>query len=46
MPETAPFREFSQGASGGKLVIFREPALDREISDKGIYLVFHVRKSD
>ena len=41
----APFREFRQGATGRKLVIFREPALDRQIPDKGIYLLFHVRYS-
>ena len=45
IPAPAPYREFRQGASGGKLVIFREPALDCEISHKGIYLVFHVRIS-
>jgi hypothetical protein len=45
MPVKAPLREFRQGATGRKLVIFREPALDRQIPDKGIYLLFHVRYS-
>ena len=41
----AYLRKFREGAPGGKLVIFRETALDSEVSNKSIYLLVHIRDS-
>ena len=45
VPAKAPLRKFRKRTASGNLIILRETALDREVADKGIYLLFHIRIS-
>jgi hypothetical protein len=38
-------RKFRKRTAGGNLIILGETALYREVADKGIYLLFHIRIS-
>jgi hypothetical protein len=45
MAAKAPLRKFRQRTAGGNLIILGETPLDRDVADKGIYLLFHIRIS-
>jgi hypothetical protein len=38
-------RKFRKGTAGRNLIILGKTALHREVADKGIYLLFHIRIS-
>ena len=46
LPRRTPLREFRKRAAGRELVIFREPALRGEETDKRINLLFHAASDE
>jgi len=45
VPAKAPLRKFRKRTAGGNLIILGETALDREVPNKSIYLLVHIRNS-